>query len=220
LKKEYWSILIIYIAMQLSSIIGVPLLINFAETLGWTITPNDAVTLWILISFTLAFIFILFILRKEMFQSMREAHASSAIDSVFWGILGIFLAFFAQSVAASIEYALGIEMGSENTQQIVGLIKTAPFIILVTSIIGPILEEIVFRKVIFGSLYKRLNFFLAGLISSLIFSIAHGEPEHLILYGAMGFTFAFLYVKTKRILVPIFTHVAMNTMVVIIQFNL
>ena len=206
--------------MQLSSIIGVPLLIFFAEAFGWTISPNDAVTLWILISFTVAFIFILFILRKEMFQPIRDAHALSPFDSIFWGVVGIFLAFFAQSAAASIEYALGIEMGSENTQQIVGLIKTAPLIIFVTSIIGPILEEIVFRKVIFGSLYKRLNFFLAGLISSLIFSIAHGEPEHLILYGAMGFTFAFLYVKTKRILVPIFTHVAMNTIVVVIQLNL
>ena len=220
MKKEYWIILIIYIAMQLSSIIGVPLLIFFAEAFGWTITSNDAVTLWILISFTVAFIFILFILRKEMFQPIRDAHALPPLESIFWGIVGIFLALFAQSAAASIEYALGIEMGSENTEQIVGLIKTAPLIIFVTSIIGPILEEIVFRKVIFGSLYKRLNFFFAGLISSLIFSISHGEPEHLILYGAMGFTFAFLYVKTKRILVPIFTHVAMNTIVVVIQLNL
>jgi membrane protease YdiL (CAAX protease family) len=206
--------------MQLSSIIGVPLLIFFAEALGWTITPSNAVTLWILISFTLALIFILLVLRKEMFQPIRDANALSPLELIFWGIVGIFLAFFAQSAAASIEYALGIEMVSENTQQIVGLIQTTPLIIFVTSIIGPILEEIVFRKVIFGSLYKRLNFFLAGLISSLIFSIAHGEPEHLILYGAMGFTFAFLYVKTKRILVPIFTHVAMNTIVVIIQLNL
>ena len=206
--------------MHLSSIIGVPLLIFFAKALGWAISPNSTVTLWILISFTVAFIFILFILRKEMFQPIRDAHALPPLESIFWGIVGIFLALFAQSAAASIEYALGIEMGSENTEQIVGLIQTTPLIIFVTSIIGPILEEIVFRKVIFGSLYKRLNFFFAGLISSLIFSIAHGEPEHLILYGAMGFTFAFLYVKTKRILVPIFTHVAMNTIVVVIQLNL
>ena len=97
--------------MQLSSIIGVPLLILFTEALGWAISPNDAVTLWILISFTLAFIFILFILRKEMFQPMRDAHALSTLDSIFWGVVGIFLAFFSQSAAASIEYALGIDMG-------------------------------------------------------------------------------------------------------------
>ncbi len=33
----------------------------------------------------------------------------------------------------------------------------------------------------------------------------------------MGFVFAFLYVKTKRILVPITAHVLMNTFVVAIQ---
>ena len=33
----------------------------------------------------------------------------------------------------------------------------------------------------------------------------------------MGFVFAFLYVKTKRILVPIAAHVLMNTFVVAIQ---
>ncbi len=43
------------------------------------------------------------------------------------------------------------------------------------------------------------------------------ELAHLLLYSAMGFTFAFLYVKTKRILVPIFAHVSMNTAVALVQ---
>lgn len=112
---------------------------------------------------------------------------------------------------------LGIETGSENTAQIINLIEQFPIVILISSVIGPILEEIVFRKIIFGRLHQRFGFFLSALISSVIFALAHFEPEHVILYSAMGFTFAFLYVKTKRILVPIFAHVAMNTMVVLIQ---
>jgi membrane protease YdiL (CAAX protease family) len=100
---------------------------------------------------------------------------------------------------------------------IVNIIEVTPLVILVTSILGPILEEIIFRKILFGVLYVRTNFIVAALISSLIFSLLHGEPQHLLLYASMGFTFAFLYVKTKRIIVPIFAHVAMNTMVVIIQ---
>ena len=108
-------------------------------------------------------------------------------------------------------------MGSENTQQILKIIESFPLAILVSSVIGPILEEIVFRKIIFGSLHKRLNFFFSALISSIIFALAHMEPQHILLYSAMGFTFAFLYVKTKHILVPIFAHVAMNTFVVVIQ---
>ncbi|WP_428910578.1 lysostaphin resistance A-like protein [Niallia sp. Krafla_26] len=219
MKREYILVLIIYIAMHLSGIIGPTLLLFTSDMIGYSITPGNAVTSWILMSFSIAFILILISLRKEMFDPIRNQEAASPIESIYWGIGGVFLAFFAQTVAATIELALGIEMGSENTQQIVGLIQMAPLVIIITSIIGPILEEIVFRKILFGVLYKKLNFFLSALISSLIFSIAHGEPEHLILYGAMGFTFAFLYVKTKRILVPIFTHVAMNTIVVILQLN-
>lgn len=112
---------------------------------------------------------------------------------------------------------LGIETESENTQNLVSLIYQVPLVIFVTSVIGPILEEIIFRKIIFGSLYKRFNFFISALISSVIFGLAHGELEHLLLYAAMGFTFAFLYAKTGRILVSIAAHVAMNTLVIIIQ---
>ncbi|WP_071396423.1 CPBP family intramembrane glutamic endopeptidase [Bacillus tuaregi] len=219
MKKEYWFILIAYTFMHLSGILGVPLVTYFGSLLGKS--PQEmaelSVSLWIMISFSVTLIIILFLLRREWTNPVRNERALSPRDSMYWAVGGIFLAFFAQITAANIEYLLGIEIGSDNTEQIVNLIKTAPMVILVTSIIGPILEEIVFRKILFGALYTRLNFFLAGLISSLIFAFAHGEPEHVLLYSAMGFTFAFLYVKTKRILVPIFAHVSMNTIVVIMQ---
>lgn len=217
MKKEYGFILITYIVMQLSSFIGVPLLSIIGAKLG--LEKSFAVPAWLVLSFIVALIITLFLLRKEMKGSVRNEGALSPSVSAAWAIGGIFLALMAQSIAGIMENLMGIEMGSENTQQIINLIKASPIIIIISSIIGPILEEIVFRKVIFGSLYKRLNFFLAGLISSLIFAFAHGEPEHLLLYSAMGFTFAYLYVKTKRILVPIFAHVSMNTIVVVLQLN-
>ena len=221
MKKEYWIILIAYIGMQLSGVIGIPIITFLGTTIGksYNQMASSAISIWLLFSFSITLIIILFLLRKEMINPMRAGNVLSTRESIYWAIAGIFLSFFAQTVAANIEYLIGIELGSENTEQIVGLIKTAPLIIIVTSIIGPILEEIVFRKIIFGVLYHRLNFFIAGLISSLIFAFAHGEPEHLLLYSAMGFTFAFLYVKTNRILVPIFAHVSMNTIVVIMQLN-
>ena len=45
--------------------------------------------------------------------------------------------------------------------------RTTPWFLIVISIIGPILEEIVFRKILFGTLYKKFNFFIAAIISSL-----------------------------------------------------
>lgn len=221
LKKHFGYILIAYIVMQLSSIVGVPLLYKIGtDVMG---EPADQVKqlvpgYWLVISFTLTLIVVWSILRKSETSTRLERSAPlNAGSSIGWAIAGIFIAFFAQSIAIQIEYALGIKMGSENTQMIIGIIEKVPVSMLVAAVIGPILEEIVFRKIIFGVLYEKMHFFFAALISSVIFALAHFEPEHVILYSAMGFTFAFLYVRTKRILVPIFAHVAMNTSVVLIQ---
>jgi uncharacterized protein len=219
LKKEYWYIIIAYIAMQLSSLIGLPLVAFIGAAMGKSLEEMETLSIpyWLVISFSVTLIIVLLILRKEKRLQEDLRGLASPSSSAAWAIAGVFLALMAQSFAASIEQMLGIEMGSENTQEIIRLIESFPVVILVSSIIGPILEEIVFRKIIFGSLHKKMNFFFAALISSVIFALAHFEPEHVILYSAMGFTFAFLYVKTKRIIVPIIAHVTMNTFVVLLQ---
>jgi uncharacterized protein len=219
LKKEYWYVIIAYIAMQLSSLIGIPLVAFIGAAMGKSLKEMETLSIpyWLVISFTLTLMIVLLILRKESKLQADLRGAATPASSAAWAVAGVFLALMAQSIAGSIENMLGIEMGSENTQEIIKLIENFPIVILVSSIIGPILEEIVFRKIIFGSLHKKMNFFFAALISSVIFALAHFEPEHVILYSAMGFTFAFLYVKTKRIIVPIIAHVTMNTMVVLLQ---
>ena len=208
-------IIIVYIAMQFSSLIGVPLFIFGFKYFG--INQRLAVPSWLLASFTVALLIIIFILRKERNNRSFNKNGGSVGNSVLWAFCGIFLALFAQYVAAIIENLLGVKMGSENTKDILTIIEAFPLAIIVTSIIGPILEEIVFRKIIFGSLHNRFNFFISALISSVIFAAAHMEFQHILLYSAMGFTFAFLYVITKSIFVPIFAHVAMNTFVVLVQ---
>lgn len=219
MKKEYGFILITYLAMQLSSLIGVPLVTAVGLSLGYskeTVLANSFI-IWSLIAFSLGLLITLFLLRKEMGSSEIRKDQAPISTSIAWAIGGIFLAYFAQATAAMIENIIGIEIGSENTQAILNIIEVFPFFIIVTSIIGPILEEIVFRKIIFGSLYQRFNFAVSAVLSSLIFAVAHRDFEHLLMYTAMGFTFAFLYVQTKRIIVPIIAHVTMNTIVVLIQ---
>ncbi|MED1418655.1 CPBP family intramembrane glutamic endopeptidase [Bacillus smithii] len=221
MKKEYGYILIAYILMQLSSFIGVPLVYRIGIRAGQdpVFMRQAAPGYWIVISFSITLIIILLILRKAHTDALlvRKAPASPG-ESIVWAIAGVFLALFAQGIAANIEANLfGVDPGSKNTENILQIIKTFPASMLVSSIFGPILEEIVFRKIIFGSLYKRFSFWIAATISSVIFAMAHMEFEHILLYSAMGFTFAFLYVRTGRILVPIFAHVAMNTLVVVVQ---
>lgn len=219
LKKAYWFVIITYLVMQLSSFIGVPIFIHIGEALG---TPIDGLRIkafayWSIFSFCLALLIVLFFMRHDIKENKHTRNQTSIPLSIFWSVFGIFLALFAQSIAVLLEQQMGINSGSENTKEIIFIIKQVPLMIILSSIIGPILEEIIFRKIIFGSLYKRFNFFISALISSVIFGLAHMEFVHLLLYSAMGFTFAFLYVKTKRIIVPIIAHVSMNTFVAIMQ---
>ena len=210
LAKHYWTILITYIVMQLSGLLGVPLLqkLNIA----------DPVVIWSVFSFLTALVIMLFLLRSTPDVPFERSTRVSGGQAVGWSILGVFMAYASQIVAAMIEMnVLGIDPGSENTEMLIEVAKASPIFIIVTSIIGPILEEIVFRKVIFGSLYKRFNFWIAGILSSVIFAAIHFDFSHLLIYTAMGLTFAFLYVKTKRLIVPIIAHMTMNTFVVLIN---
>ncbi len=215
MKREYWQIVIVYIVMQLSSFIGIPLFMGILHVLGKS--QSLAVPYWLIFSFSTALIIIFMILRKEVRLFRFDQKGSSLAVSMIWAVLGVFLALAAQVIAGYIESMIGIPMKSENTQEILKIIETFPLAILVSSIIGPILEEIVFRKILFGALYQRFNFFVSALISSVVFALAHMEPHHVLLYASMGLTFSWLYVQTKHILVPMFAHISMNTIVVLTQ---
>ncbi|KWW20279.1 MULTISPECIES: type II CAAX endopeptidase family protein [Bacillaceae] len=219
MKKEYWFVIITYIAMQLSSIVGVPIFMLIGTSTGMPADELEqkSAAYWIVFSFFVALALILFLMRKDMKEKMDTSNQAPVSESILWAIGGVFLALAAQAVAGIIEQNLGVEPESENTQQLIAIISQVPMVIFVTSVLGPIMEEIIFRKIIFGSLHKRFNFFISAVLSSVIFGLAHGELEHLLLYTAMGFTFAFLYAKTGRILVSMSAHIAMNTLVVIFQ---
>ncbi|MEC2071061.1 CPBP family intramembrane glutamic endopeptidase [Alkalihalophilus marmarensis] len=209
---RYWWILITYVLMQLSAIPGTLLLLQF------DIAVDRIPGIWSIFSFTVGLIIILFLLVPDMRERHQMRGRSSRGEAVRWAIIGVFMVFGAQYAAALIEmYAFGIEPGSENTEAIVEMAKAFPAFIFVIAIIGPILEEIVFRLIIFGALYKRFNFWIAGFVSSLIFAAIHFDFTHLLIYTAMGFVFAFLYVKTGRILVPIIAHVALNLFVAVVN---
>lgn len=217
MRKQYWWILVIYGLMQASGIVGIPLL----YVLGIVDDPFsfEAAALWSLICFTIALIPILILTNQTKEYPFDQEEKLPLEHSLGWIVLGFFLAIFVQGIAGAIEtYVFKVEIGSENTQQLVEIAKSFPLFFVVFTIIGPILEEIVFRKVIFGALYTRFNFWTAVIVSSLIFGIVHLEIEHLLIYTAMGATFAFLYVKTKRLIVPIITHMLVNTFASIMTF--
>ncbi|WP_102028737.1 CPBP family intramembrane glutamic endopeptidase [Salirhabdus sp. Marseille-P4669] len=215
MPRRYWYVIFTYVIGLFSVNIGAPILLFFGA-------PRDVLALtgiWSLISFPIMLLLTLYFLRPDMKSSATRNRTDIGMI-VLWTIIGFFLVLIAQTIAGNIEINIfGVRPDSENTANLVEIASYMPLFIVITAIIAPILEEVVFRKIIFGSIYQKYgSFFLSIVISSLLFGLLHMEPEHLLRYTAAGLVFAFLYVKTKRILVPILTHISVNSFVFIIQF--
>ncbi|QNP16957.1 CPBP family intramembrane metalloprotease [Bacillus pumilus] len=222
MKKQYWYIILTYILVQVSAFPYVFIM----KWLGYIQTPMTQAELsklsgtWTIISFCIGLIIILLILRTVPKASLRNEAPVSVGAAIAWIIGGFFLSLLTQSIVGMIEqYAFGIGRESENTQNILSIMDAFPFLVVIIALIGPILEEIIFRKIVFGVIYERSNFFIAALVSSVFFAAAHSDFDHFFLYTAMGFTFAFLYAKTKRIIVPIGAHMLMNSLVILVQIE-
>ena len=222
MKKTYFYVVLTYAIMQLSSFIFAPLLMWLFSLFGFS--PAEAykytTTFWVVFSFSAALVIIIYLLRKEIQIELNSRASLPWGKYIGWGILGMFLAMFAQVIAVRIMELIGLPLISENTQSIVEMVEMSMLIIVAPALIGPILEEIVFRKILFGALMERLGFFLSSILSSLVFAIVHVDFTHTLVYVGMGLVFCYLYKKTESIITPILAHMFMNSMVIIAQLNI
>lgn len=191
----------------------VPVFIYFI----FTVNVFEAALYTNVVGFIIGTIIVLWLMRKDI-KEENNVSSLSAGQIIGWTALGVLLAWIVQIIAVNIEIELlGINPTSENTELIVELTKLNPIFFLIPAITAPILEELIFRKILFGTLYKKMNFFLAAIISSSIFGVLHMDLTHTLIYVSMGFVFAYIYVKTKRVIVPIFVHMTLNTVTVLGQ---
>ncbi len=82
---------------------------------------------------------------------------------------------------------------------------------LAVCIFGPIMEEILFRGLIFASLEKGLNSSkMAIIISAILFGIWHGIFIQSVYTTIIGITLAYVYSKTRNLKWPILIHIFNN----------
>ncbi|MBD8038767.1 CPBP family intramembrane metalloprotease [Solibacillus sp. A46] len=225
-QKTAFYVLLTYIICQLSVLILIfipSLKDSLLQLFSGASEQEQLIKLqawWTTIAFGVAFVvsFIL-ISRNKQFWDVFKGEKASIGSSIGWGIIGFFLVFLGQTIGAYIELALGIDMGSENTEAIMNVTKIAPIMIVATVFLGPVLEELVFRRVIFGSIIQNYNFWIASIISAIIFAAIHMDFTHILLYTICGMIFSFLYYKTKRLLTPIIAHILLNGFVTFVQMN-
>ncbi len=85
------------------------------------------------------------------------------------------------------------------------------FSFVVVGVVGPIVEETVFRESILGELMRRgVGKWKAILISALSFGLVHINPAQVPFAFALGLVFGLIYVKTGNIVLTTLIHIINN----------
>lgn len=184
-----------------------------------------------LVFYLLLNIIFVILYRKEIKRSWQSFKAQKLKPDVF--LYGYLIVMAAAYVGQIILVLIGFgERESVNQQSIEILLKSKFAVVTIIGIlIGPLVEEIVFRKAIFDIYDEKYHFnpTLICILSGLLFGLIHvilniGEDAtELIMavpYAIQGFALAFIYQKYKNNLIVVSgVHVLYNLIAVILIFT-
>ena len=133
------------------------------------------------------------------------AFSGTFITIAFW---------FICSVIATVLYAYfgdtSFDMYVESQQ------TAATWSLLLTVVLAPVSEELLFRGLVYGQLRRSgLGFWFAGLSSSIVFSVFHGTMVHIVPAMFMGMWFVSVYEYTGRIWWSMIAHSFYNMLVIV-----
>lgn len=208
--------IIIYIAAQLAPAV-VSFLFADPHQPGQVLETTVLTTV---ISFSLGTAAMLIVNYKTHFEIDVDRKGQQAASTIIlWGVSGLVLLMAGQYLASMIEVNfLNQTLTSRNTEQLLSIARHYPYFIAVIALLGPIMEEFVFRKAIYGSLVPVIGKIGAAVIAALIFSFMHLDG-HILLYSVTSFIFTYLYEKTHSIWTPVIAHILLNSTAVLGAFT-
>ena len=187
--------IIVVMIIQYSLIFGIGILymiLNGEDLMSFYI--NDG---YIILTFIYA------ILVMALLNRYREKEKSLPLKDYYGAVLfGISLACFLNMLI--------FKLGQSN--EVVEVNKTLLFIS--SGILGPIMEELLFRKKLLTELLMFNNKYVSILLSSFIFSFLHNGMITMLYAFILGIVFGIIYIKYKNVKLTIFMHMAANIIVI------
>lgn len=199
IEKNSLSILIGYLVLMISQML--------AQKLCW----GSGMLYPILTVIGLVGAFILWKLNhKYSYQNIIEEKKSNLKKIISWGLGGTVLVILGQGITLGISHIfLHQSLISANTNALITVFRHSPIYLLDICIATPIVEELIFRKIFFGNLTYYFKPWIAAIISSLLFVIAHHDG-HFLTYFVMGCIFEFIYYQAHDIRASMIAHAGLN----------
>lgn len=169
----------------------------------------------------LAMLVIVFFILKDMIVEQWKDYFKNIKSHLLYGcLIGPLAIYGLGMIGGLITVALGETSVSQNQNMINMMTQSKPILMIITTVVlAPILEEFVFRGIVFGWLYEY-NRVLAHLLTAFVFAFVHimmaifagnmAEWLQVFSYFFMALPLSYLYEKSDNIFVPITTHVINN----------
>ncbi len=176
---------------------------------------NQNVLLMISGALTLLFLLVFFKCRKKSFGKEVQLEKLDKRMVLPCIIMGWSFSLLVSSVLNVI--SLPQELVQSYAESSQGIVEGNYFVrILATVVLIPMVEEVIFRGLIYTRLRKAMNVPVAILVSSLVFGVMHGHILWISYTFIGGILFAVVMEKTKSLKASILLHMALNSVSAVI----
>lgn len=148
-----------------------------------------------------------FIVFSKWFKSIKEKSTERIFDK-----RNTFIIFFISFGYAILSVFFLNTMYSHFPSLIVPIeeYETTTWFLILAIFVAPVVEELLFRGIIFYYLREMKGFWIANIIQALLFGLAHGNVVQGIYTAILGMILGYYYHKNRNILSPIFLHIFFN----------
>ena len=131
-----------------------------------------------------------------------KKQTNTKINYFYLIILGVILSLMYNVFAYYLTFALKTSLFDNNSNVAITLLSTG--------ILGPIIEELIFRGIIYNELKSKYSNMKSILITTIFFAIIHINIIQILYALIIGFILIFVYEKYNNIKAPIILHMASN----------
>ncbi|MBQ6628135.1 MAG: CPBP family intramembrane metalloprotease [Methanobrevibacter sp.] len=213
-EKFFSKIGINYLIYALSALIIQIIAVNILGATNSTLLNDfNVITILSAISnYVLPFPILFYLMKKIDAQTLEKQNLNLKTFLLYLSIT-FTLMWIGNIIGLAITSALGIIFQTEITNPVETLINSSDIWLnlILISVAGPIFEEIFFRKLLIDRTIKY-GARVSIILSAVIFGFFHGNISQFFYAFLLGGFFAYVYIRTGKIIYTMILHIIVNLM--------
>lgn len=184
------------------------LLENFAPEL--LKNGNTAIIISSVIQYCIALPALLLMVRKIPKSAPNKGPFSFG-RFIKYALVSIFVMFAGSYISTIIMSFVELSTGNVPEDSVNEILSQTNFwlSLVIVGIIGPIVEELMFRKILVDRLYPYGEA-IAVFVPALMFGLFHGNLYQFFYAAMLGIALSYIYIRSGKIIYPILLHIFMN----------